>query len=99
MNSRLRLGLWLLMGMALLQGCATVSTLDVAKQSRPLIYSGTRLDWYALNGGCCPTDRFGTSPPSYPGLDLPFSMVVDTLVLPATICAELGLGFSFNGGF
>lgn len=87
------------MGVLVLQGCSTVRTLDVAKQSRPLIYSGTRLDWYTLTGGCCPTDRFGVSAPDYPAIDLPFSLVVDTLVLPATVCAELGLGFSFNGGF
>lgn len=81
-----------------LSGCATINTLDNPKPSKPLIYSGTRLDWYNLNGGCCPRDRFGAEPPAHPLLDLPFSMVLDTLVLPATICAELGLGFSFNGG-
>lgn len=64
----------LLAGLAVLialQGCATVRTLDAAKPGAPVVYSGTRLDLYALKGGCCPLDRFGAEAPTYPGLDLP----------------------------
>src|SRR5690554_1914003 len=32
-------------------GCASVRTLDAAQVGAPVIYSGTRLDWYALQGG------------------------------------------------
>jgi uncharacterized protein YceK len=89
------LGLLLLV---VLHGCASVSTLDGSKLNMPLIYSGTRLDWYALQGGCCPVQRFGSEAPSYPGVDLPFSVLFDTLVLPFTLAAELGIGVGLSGG-
>ncbi|HCS41407.1 MAG TPA: YceK/YidQ family lipoprotein, partial [Pseudomonas sp.] len=56
-----------------LAGCATARTLDAAKPGSPVVYSGTRLDLYAMNGGCCAMDRFGAEAPSYPGVDLPAS--------------------------
>ncbi|MBL0949638.1 MAG: YceK/YidQ family lipoprotein, partial [Pseudomonas sp.] len=31
-----------------LSGCATVRTLDAAKPGAPVVYAGTRLDWYAI---------------------------------------------------
>jgi uncharacterized protein YceK len=98
MNKRLAR---LLAGLALaslLHGCASVSTLNGAKTDLPIIYSGTRLDWYALHGGCCPEPRFGSAAPSYPGIDLPFSLLLDTLVLPFTVAAELGIGVGVSGG-
>lgn len=91
----------LLLGLALascLQGCASVSTLNGAKTDLPLIYSGTRLDWYVLHGGCCPVPRYGSEAPSYPALDLPFSALLDTLVLPFTVAAELGVSIGVSGG-
>ncbi|MBC7209048.1 MAG: YceK/YidQ family lipoprotein, partial [Pseudomonas sp.] len=42
-----------------LGGCATVRTLDANKPGAPVVYAGTRLDLYVINGGCCPLDRFG----------------------------------------
>lgn len=93
-----RRALWLLLCMNLLGGCATVRTLDAAKPGAPIIYSGTRLDWYSLNGGCCPLDRFGAMPPKYPALDLPVSALVDTLLLPFAVAAELGVGIGVRGG-
>ncbi|MFV3306529.1 YceK/YidQ family lipoprotein [Pseudomonas sp. NY15181] len=90
----------LLAALLLLQlgGCATVKTLNAAKPDAPLIYAGTRLDWYSLDGGCCPMDRFGTEAPAYPGLDLPGSALLDTLLLPFSIAAELGVGLQVRGG-
>ena len=88
----------LLLAPLLLGGCASVRTLDAAQPGAPLIYSGTRLDWYALNGGCCPLDRFGAEAPKYPGLDLPASALLDTLLLPFAIAAELGVGLGVRGG-
>ena len=88
----------LLLAPLLLGGCASVRTLDAAKPGAPLIYAGTRLDWYALNGGCCPLDRFGAEAPKHPGLDLPASALLDTLLLPLSIAAELGLGLQVIGG-
>ncbi|MCP8463968.1 YceK/YidQ family lipoprotein [Pseudomonas sp. ZM23] len=81
-----------------LGGCATVKTLNAAKPDAPLIYAGTRLDWYSLHGGCCPMDRFGTEAPAYPGLDLPGSALLDTLLLPFSVAAELGVGLQVRGG-
>ena len=88
----------LLLAALLLPGCASVRTADAAKQGAPLIYAGTRLDWYSLNGGCCPMDRFGAEAPEYAALDLPFSVVLDTLFLPLAIAAELGVSLNVSGG-
>ena len=42
-----------------LGGCATARTLNAAKPGAPVVYSGTRLDLYAMNGGCCAMDQIG----------------------------------------
>ncbi|WP_095080566.1 YceK/YidQ family lipoprotein [Pseudomonas sp. Irchel s3h17] len=81
-----------------LAGCATVRTLDAAKPGAPLVYSGTRLDLYVMQGGCCAMDRFGAEAPSYPGLDLPASALLDTLLLPLSLLTVLGVGFQATGG-
>lgn len=88
----------LLFGTLLLSGCATVRTLDGATGNMPLVYSGTRLDLYALEGGCCPVDRFGAEAPRYPLLDLPGSALLDTLLLPFSLAAALGAHLSVQGG-
>jgi len=62
------------------------------------VYSGTRLDWYAMQGGCCEMDRFGAEAPSYPGVDLPASALLDTLLLPLSLLTVLGVGFQATGG-
>lgn len=79
-------------------GCATVRTLDAAKPGAPVVYSGTRLDLYALQGGCCAEDRFGAAAPAYPGLDLPGSALLDTVLLPLSVLTVLGVGFQATGG-
>ncbi len=81
-----------------LPGCASIRTLNAAKPGAPIIYSGTRLDWYSLNGGCCPKDRFGALAPRYAALDLPASALLDTLLLPFALAAELGVGLGVTGG-
>ncbi|WPN46631.1 MULTISPECIES: YceK/YidQ family lipoprotein [unclassified Pseudomonas] len=81
-----------------LTGCATVRTLDAAKPGAPVVYSGTRLDLYALKGGCCAMDRFGAEAPSYPGVDLPASALLDTLLLPLSLLTVLGVSFQATGG-
>jgi len=81
-----------------LAGCAIVRTLDAAKPGAPVVYAGTRLDLYALNGGCCAMDRFGAEAPSYPGVDLPASALLDTLLLPLSLLTVIGVGFQATGG-
>ncbi|KXG81242.1 YceK/YidQ family lipoprotein [Pseudomonas mosselii] len=81
-----------------LGGCATVRTLDANKPGAPVVYAGTRLDLYVINGGCCPRDRFGAEAPAYPGLDLPGSALLDTLLLPLSLLTAAGVGFNATGG-
>ena len=94
MNKRLLLTLLVLQ----LTGCATARTLDAAKPGAPVVYSGARLDWYAIQGGCCEMDRFGAEAPSYPGVDLPASALLDILLLPLSLLTVLGVGFQATGG-
>ncbi|TVT83805.1 YceK/YidQ family lipoprotein [Pseudomonas sp. H3(2019)] len=93
MNKLLSLLLALQLG-----GCATARTLDAAKPGAPVVYSGMRLDLYALDGGCCAKDRFGAEAPSYPGIDLPASALLDTLLLPLSVLTVLGVGLQATGG-
>ncbi|CAM3349385.1 YceK/YidQ family lipoprotein [Pseudomonas floridensis] len=89
----------LVIGLALaLTGCATARTLNAAKPGAPVVYAGTRLDMYALQGGCCASDRFGAEAPGYPGLDLPGSALLDTLLLPLSLLTALGFGVQATGG-
>ncbi|MFK3645619.1 YceK/YidQ family lipoprotein [Pseudomonas protegens] len=81
-----------------LGGCATARTLNAAQPGAPVVYSGTRLDLYAMQGGCCAMDRFGAEAPSYPGMDLPASALLDTLLLPLSVLTVLGVGFQATGG-
>ena len=87
-----------LVALTLLSGCATVRTLDANKPGAPVVYAGTRLDLYVMNGGCCPKDHFGGEAPGYPGLDLPGSMLLDTLLLPLSLLTAAGVGFQATGG-
>ena len=87
-----------LLAASLLGGCATVRTLDANKPGAPVVYAGTRLDMYVINGGCCPRDRFGAEAPAYPRLDLPGSMLLDTLFLPLSLLTAAGIGFQASGG-
>ena len=94
---RRTLALTLLLALSL-TGCATVRTLDAAKPGAPVVYAGTRLDWYTINGGCCPLDRFGAEAPRYPGLDRPASALLDTLLLPFSLATALGVSLGVSGG-
>lgn len=89
---------WLLLMLGLATGCASIKTLDAAKPGAPLVYAGTRLDLYALNGGCCAMDRFGTLAPAWPAADLPASALLDTVLLPFSLLATLGIGYQAQGG-
>ena len=72
-----------------LQGCATYSTISAAQPGSPKIYSGTRLDLNALQNNEFALLKFKVDPPQNPLLDLPFSILFDTIMLP--------LSFSISG--
>jgi len=74
-----------------LSGCATFKTLDadLPLVERVFIYSGTRLDWAALTKNEIALRKLKVTPPSYPLLDLPLSLTLDSLFLPLAVCAEV----------
>ncbi|MBI6941648.1 YceK/YidQ family lipoprotein [Pseudomonas putida] len=86
------------LAMTLFSGCATVRTLDANSPGAPVVYAGTRLDLYVINGGCCPKYRFGAEAPAFPRLDLPGSMLLDTLILPLSLLTAAGITFQASGG-
>lgn len=90
--------LGLLALLLLCSGCATLRTLDAAKPGAPVVYAGTRLDLYELQGGCCPLERFGAEAPSHPGLDLPASALLDSLLLPLSLASAMGVQLGVRGG-
>lgn len=98
MNRRWALPTLSLMALLMCSGCATLRTLDAAKPGAPVVYAGTRLDLYALKDGCCAQERFGAEAPEYPGLDLPASALLDTLLLPFSLATELGVSLGVSGG-
>lgn len=65
--------------------CATARTVNHFSEGSPLIYSGTRLDIQAISKNeevlQIYREKHGVEPPGYPEIDLPFSFVLDTVLL------------------
>lgn len=74
-----------------LGGCGTLRTVSAASlDDRPRVYSGTRLDYHAIVGNTeCIETKFKVKPPEHPVLDMPFSLVLDTIVFPLTYPVSL----------
>jgi uncharacterized protein YceK len=74
-----------------LTGCATFKSLnaEVPLYERVFVYSGTRLNWAALENDNATIRKFKTEPPSYPLVDLPLSFAMDSVFLPLAISAEI----------
>ena len=74
-----------------LSGCATFKSLnaEVPLYERVFVYSGTRLDWAAIENDDVTIRKFKVEAPSYPLVDLPFSFALDSLFLPLAISAEI----------
>ena len=70
-------------------GCASLRTMATMELGSPKIYSGTRLNINAMNDNDAAVSRFNATPPAYPGADLPFSVIVDTIILPVTVSAYI----------
>jgi uncharacterized protein YceK len=68
-------------------GCATYRTISEGAAGGPKVFSGTRLDIKAVTGDEIGIKKFKTTPPSYPLADLPFSVVLDTIMIPLTFSA------------
>ena len=76
-------------------GCATVRSLDAYREGDPLIMAGTKLNVAALNSRGAPAERFrNVVPPRYPALDLPFSLMADTLLIPMLFPAAIVTSFT-----
>jgi uncharacterized protein YceK len=67
---------------AALTGCATYRTISEVEPGGPMVFSGTRLDIEAISGDDIGIRKFKATPPPYPLLDLPFSVVADTAIFP-----------------
>jgi uncharacterized protein YceK len=65
--------------------CASLTTASHFTKESPKIYSGTRLDIHAGANHDdilrVYRDKYGVEPPAYPELDLPFSLLFDTIIL------------------
>lgn len=74
-----------------LTGCATFKSLDaeVPLFERTFLYSGTQLDWAAIEHDDATIRKLKAVPPDYPLVDLPFSFALDSLFLPLAISAEI----------
>ncbi len=78
--------LLLIIALSVTSGCATVRTMPaLGTYGSPQVYSGARLDLRALNDDRTGLDEFKVKPPAHPGIDLPFSMVLDTILLPVVL--------------
>ena len=70
-------------------GCATYRTISEAQVGTAKVFSGTRLDVRTIGGDAIKTKKFIATPPAYPAVDLPFSLVSDIFILPLTFSAAL----------
>ncbi|OGW53304.1 MAG: hypothetical protein A2Z46_01300 [Nitrospirae bacterium RBG_19FT_COMBO_55_12] len=69
-----------------LNGCATIRTVpNLASYGSPKVYSGTRLDYNAATENRAGLAKFKAEPPRYPLIDIPFSAILDTVLLLVTI--------------
>ena len=68
-----------------MQACASVKTVNNYDKNSPKVYSGVRLDVAGIKKEN--TVKYNTDAPIYPWLDLPFSFVADTLLLPVSFSA------------
>ena len=67
-------------------GCGTVRTMPtLGMYGSPQVYSGARLDLDAIREDRAGLDKFKVKPPTHPMLDLPFSTLLDTLILPVVL--------------
>lgn len=78
--------LWILVALVFgLNGCATIRTMpSLATPEHPKIYSGSRLDYGAISKNGESLKKFKAEAPEHPLIDFPFSVILDTVILPIT---------------
>ncbi len=70
----------------ILAGCATVRTMpELGSYGSPKVMSGTRLDYNAATDDQEDLKKFKASAPDHPVLDMPFSFIVDLIIIPITL--------------
>jgi len=91
MHSNFRASTYFFAGLLFLfvSGCAAVRTITDGELGTAKVFSGTRLDVRAISGELTPTKQFKVAAPTNPAVDLPFSFVVDFVMLPLTTAAAL----------
>jgi uncharacterized protein YceK len=68
-----------------LTGCGTIRTMpNLGSYGSPKVYSGARLDYNAARGDMEGLGKFKAEAPAHPSIDLPFSAILDTIILPIT---------------
>lgn len=70
-------------------GCATYRTISAVTHGSPRVYSGTRLDINAISDNHAALKKFDVETPEHPVLDLPASIVLDTVIFPLTSSSAL----------
>lgn len=65
-------------------GRASFTTLSEAAPGSPKVFSGTRLDLHAIAGNSAELGQFKVAPLSHPQVDLPFGVLLDTIMFPLT---------------
>ena len=70
-------------------GCGTARTLKPAFENGPHVMSGSRFDILAMQDKSRARVIYGSEPIKYPLLDLPFSFLLDTVLLPLTVSNAL----------
>jgi uncharacterized protein YceK len=79
--------LWILLVLAIGSGgCATIRTMpSLSSPGYPRVYSGARLDFNAMTENEERLKKFKTEAPEYPLIDFPFSLILDTVLLPVIL--------------
>lgn len=79
--------LWIILSLPLvLQGCATIHTMpSLATPEHPKVYSGARLDFHTIAKNEERLKQFNAKSPEHPLIDFPFSLILDTVILPMTL--------------
>jgi len=67
-------------------GCATIRTMpNMGIHGSPKVFSGVQLDYNAATANMAALSNIKAEAPDHPLLDLPFSAVLDLIIIPVTV--------------